>query len=94
MDRTLKIVMAAVLAVAGAAGAGYLSCGCGSTSQVIARQGPPAAACVPEYLPLILDCAQKHDAGCAVIHAVELVACWVQHEPKEAPPAVDAGQAQ
>ena len=89
---TRAIVFAVVFAGVAAAAAGFMSCGCGASAQsTIIRQGPPAAACLPVYLPLIIDCANKHDMGCAILNSSQLVACWVQHEPAPLPAAPSSG---
>lgn len=82
-----RVVIIAVSAAALALGVVHVSGGCaGQTTQdTIVRQGPPAAACLPVYLPMIVDAASKHDATAALVHTAELVACWAQHEPAPAP---------
>ena len=88
-----KIVTTVMVILAGAAlaVAGYSCGGCSpSTQQIVVNQGPPAVACLPTFLPLIIDSVQKHDTGGAIVHTLELAACWAQHEPREVPPPLPA----
>lgn len=94
MNSTIKIVIAVVLAGAGVAGVGYLSCGCSPQTQAtIVRQGPPAIACLPVYLPQIVKAAEAHDVAAVLTHAAELYACWVQHEAPAPAPGNATGSA-
>ena len=86
MSSSIKTLIIMVLAGASAAGAGYSCSGCGASNQeVIVRQGPPAVACLPVFLPQIIADAQAHNAAQAIVHTAQLVECWVAHEPAPAP---------